>query len=203
MTKRKSDRRSSHGYSKRKVGTRQLRQRFLIVCEGKKTEPQYFKKFKTPSIVVDIQGIGKNTVQIVQKAIELREKDDYDQTWCVMDRNSFPAQNFNAALQLATKEKIQIAYSNESFELWYLLHFNYFNTPVSRKNYSTKLSKLLGYKYKKNSDDIYEKLKSSQSKAVENATKLLKQYSPCNPEKDNPSTTVHLLVQELNKYIRP
>lgn len=30
---------SSRGYSQRKIDTRDIRQRFLIVCEGEKTEP--------------------------------------------------------------------------------------------------------------------------------------------------------------------
>ena len=31
---------------KRKVGTREIRQYFLIVCEGAKTEPNYFESIK-------------------------------------------------------------------------------------------------------------------------------------------------------------
>jgi len=38
--------------------------------------------------------------------------------------------------------------------------------------------------------------------AVRNSKRLLKTYGKnLNPEKDNPSTTVHLLVEELNKYL--
>jgi hypothetical protein len=34
------------GYADRRVKTRELRQRFLIVCEGGKTEPRYFESFQ-------------------------------------------------------------------------------------------------------------------------------------------------------------
>ncbi|MDZ8088626.1 MAG: hypothetical protein RMY16_24170 [Nostoc sp. DedQUE12b] len=34
------------------------------------------------------------------------------------------------------------------------------------------------------------------------AKSLIKQYNPSNPVNDNPSTTVHLLVKKLNKFIR-
>jgi hypothetical protein len=63
------------------------------------------------------------------------------------------------------------------------------------------LTKLLGYEYKKNSEKIYEELESRQSDAIRNARKLLEQYEPPNPERDNPSTTVHLLVEQLNRFV--
>ncbi len=59
----------------------------------------------------------------------------------------------------------------------------------------------MGESYEKNSDHMYKKLQYKQSTAIKNAENLLKQYDPPNPVNDNPSTTVHLLVQELNKYI--
>jgi hypothetical protein len=78
------------------------------------------------------------------------------------------------------------------------------NTGIPRKDYCDKLTNLLGYKYEKNSEMMYEILISEgkQAIAIKNAENLLKQYQPNNPEKDNPSTTVHLLVQELNKFIQ-
>jgi hypothetical protein len=59
----------------------------------------------------------------------------------------------------------------------------------------------MGKKYKKKSYDMYEDLIDKQSDAIKHAEKLLDEYPIRNPEKDNPSTTVHMLVQELNKYI--
>lgn len=96
---------------------------------------------------------------------------------------------------------MQIAYSNEAFELWYVLHFEFLNTGIPRKDYCKKLKALLGHKYQKNSDTIYDELFDKQSTAIKNAVKLLQQYDPQNPVEDNPSTTVHLLVQELNRFI--
>jgi hypothetical protein len=42
-----------------------------------------------------------------------------------------------------------------------------------------------------------------QSQAIKNSKRLLEQYNPPQPAIDNPSTTVHLLVEELNKFVRP
>lgn len=191
------------GYSKRKVKKHGLIERFLIVCEGKKTEPNYFKSFRVPKDVIDIYGFGYDPTRLVKKALELKERDgDYDQVWCVFDRDSVPEKNFNAALNLAKKNNIKVAYSNEAFELWYLLHFHFYQTGIPRRDYIKKLSKLLGHKYEKNSDTIYRDLLSKQPTAIKNAKRLLKQYNPRKPAHDNPSTTVHLLVEELNKFIR-
>jgi hypothetical protein len=185
------------------------RKRFFIVCEGEKTEPNYFKKF---SVDVDIQlskGEGKDTKSLVEKAIELKnglKSDERDRVWCVFDRdrndqNPHDAKNFNAAINLAQTNGIKVAYSNDAFELWYLLHFHYYNTGISRKDYKNMLTNQLGHEYKKNSETIYEELKDKQENAIKNAERLLKEYTCPNPETDNPSTTVHLLVEELNSFI--
>ncbi|MEG4291845.1 RloB family protein [Microcoleus sp. C2C3] len=208
MNKKSSSRRTNIDYYNRKVKTRRW---FLIVCKGEKTEPNYFRRFPVDTNVIklDIKGEGKNTKSLVEKAIELKndsESDETDRFWCVFDRDKNPknpndAQNFNAAINIAQKNGIKVAYSNDAFELWYLLHFHYYNTPISRKDYQNMLTKLLGHEYKKNSETIYEELKDKQQDAIKHAKRLLQEYEPSNPESDNPSTTVHLLVEELNSFI--
>ncbi|MBD2607777.1 RloB domain-containing protein [Scytonema hofmannii FACHB-248] len=192
------------GYHERKVNTREIRQRFLIVCEGAKTEPNYFRSFRVSKDVaeINVQGRGENPSKLVESAKELNQQDDYDQVWCVFDRNSWTKEDFNNAINNANDQKFKVAYSNEAFELWYVLHFEFLNTGIPRSDYLRKLTSLLGRKYQKNSEMIYDELLEKQSFAIRNAEKLLKQYDPHNPEKDNPSTTVHLLVQELNKFIQ-
>lgn len=194
---------SRSGYAKRKVNIREVRKRFLIVCEGTETEPNYFRSFPVPKEVIDIKGIGKSPKKIIEEADSINQNGDYDRVWCVFDRDSWTPEEFNLAIQTGKKKGFQMAYSNEAFELWYLLHFQFVNTGISRKQYGKKLDSVLGESYQKNSDNMYEKLQYKQSTAIKNAENLLKQYDPPNPVKDNPSTTVHLLVQELNKYIRP
>ena len=193
---------SRSGYAKRKVNIREVRKRFLIVCEGTETEPNYFRSFPVPKEVIDIKGIGKSPKKIIEEADSINQNGDYDRVWCVFDRDSWTPEEFNLAIQTGKKKGFQMAYSNEAFELWYLLHFQFVNTGISRKQYGKKLDSVMGESYQKNSDNMYEKLQYKQSTAIKNAENLLKQYDPPNPVKDNPSTTVHLLVQELNKYIR-
>lgn len=188
------------GYEQRRVGTRALRKRFLIVCEGEKTEPGYFRNFRVPKEIIDIHGLGRNTRSLVEKAIELGAAGNFDQIWCVLDKDSFSDDLFNSALQLAANHGIQVAYSNEAFELWYLLHYHYYNTGITRQQYIEKLDDLLGSKYRKNYPGMYDLLQPLQTTAIRNAAQLLATYAPSQPARDNPSTTVHLLVQELLKH---
>ena len=74
-----------------------LRCRILIVCEGEKTERLYFESFNaiktSGSWVVEIktEGGGVNTIQVVDKAIELKEEAEkqdnpYDSVWAEIGR---------------------------------------------------------------------------------------------------------------------
>jgi len=108
-------------------------------------------------------------------------------------------QDFNNAITLAQKRGMRAAYSNQAFEIWYLLHFHYHDTALSRDLYGDKLSECLEIKYEKNSINMFELLESKQNDAIRNAERLLQSYNPHNPARDNPCTTVHYLVQELNQ----
>ncbi|HNU99049.1 MAG TPA: RloB family protein [Verrucomicrobiota bacterium] len=181
----------AEGY-RRREDTRVIRNRILIVCEGEKTEPNYFRKFSVDIdlVEVDVQGIGANTLSLVGDAVARRddasrEGTPYNQVWCVFDRDVFPAGNFNEAFRLARTNRIRVAYSNQCFELWYFLHFNFSDAALHRQAYGDKLTGLLGRKYQKNDTKMYDLLKDRQATAMQNARKLLTRYVPCNPEKHN------------------
>ena len=48
------------GYQLRRVGERSMRQRFLIVCEGEKTEPKYFNELVGAWSLSPQVQVGKN-----------------------------------------------------------------------------------------------------------------------------------------------
>jgi len=207
MSRNKSkitSKKSRRGHSKRITETKELRPRFLIICEGKETEPKYFNSFRVTTNVVEInvKGLGKDPNQLVKEAQKFSGEYDQkiDQIWCVFDRDDSTPEQFNKAIKDATDAGFRVAYSNEAFELWYLLHFCYLDTALDRQQYAKKLSDYLGYVYEKNSDNMYEKLEDKQQQAIKRAEKLLKQYSQTNPASENPSTTVYLLVKELNQF---
>lgn len=182
----------------RTIDRKEIHQKILILCEGTKTEPQYFKQFKVPRLKV--KGTRKNTVSLVEYAIKYRkdhEEENYDQVWCVFDKDDFPVADFEKAIRLARKNKMRVAYSNQAFELWYILHFEYLNTSMDRKSYIKKLNDYLETEYKKNDDRMYHRLRCKSDIAIKNAERLMKEYHPSHPGSNDPSTTVYELVKVL------
>lgn len=148
--------RRARAEKKRKTEFKSKRKFYLIVCEGKKTEPNYFESLKKslPKGVleltnIDIDGTGKNTLSIIEEAKILRKKykEKYlrkiDNVWAIFDKDSFPSKNFNNAINKGenSRPKIHCAWTNEAFELWYLLHFNYYNTGIPREQYQKLIEK--------------------------------------------------------------
>ena len=197
----RSQRAETRNYRARRSDRQETIQRFLIVCEGEKTEPSYLGSFRGPALVLDIRGFGINPRKLVDKALELGEEGEYEQVWCVFDRDECDVGDFNSALDRARSQEINVAYSNQAFELWYMLHYDFHNTAIPRQDYRRKLSKSLGREYRKNDPNMYDLLSSLQETAIQNAERLLGQYSPPFPAADDPSTTVHKLVKELNRFL--
>ena len=164
---------------KRTSSLRLVKQTFLIVCEGEVTEPEYFNSFRLTSANVKAIGKGMNTISLVKEAIAIRDIEkrrsrNYDQCWVVFDKDDFSDGDFNAAIQMAQTNGFHVAYSNQAFEYWFLLHFNLkvFNV-------------------------IYPKTRI----AIGNAQKVLESFDGSNPAKEESSTTVHQLVEQLLQFI--
>ena len=200
--------------SGRRQGTRAQIVRFLIVCEGEKTEPNYFKAFiERWSEVKEIKvtGCGCSTCQMIIEAKKLREKLEherqvsFDRVWLVFDKDDF--KDFNKAIADAKKEGMNCAWSNQAFELWYVLHFQYLDTGVDRKQYIEmiedkvrKASKSKTFKYKKNDEGFYQILQEhgDEEQATKRAQKLRENMGKKkNYATHNPRTEVDLLVDEL------
>lgn len=179
--------------------------RILIVCEGEKTEPNYFKKFPANPEVYDrieVCGTGYNTVSLINEAIRiknsaLQRKEHYIEIWCVFDKDDFSVESFENAIKLAEKNQIKCAYSIDAFEIWYMLHFNYYDSALSRGQYIEKLSELLKTPYVKNSEAMFSLLKNRQSRAIQNAQKLYYKQCVLPLREQNPVTTVFHLVERL------
>lgn len=187
----------------RVVDAVEVRQRFLIVCEGEKTEPQYFERFRVPGLVVQVEGVGMNTLSLVDKAKKIRAEGEYDQVWCVFDKDDFPIDQFENAIHQAHSEGMRVAYSNQAFELWYVLHFEYLHSAINRQTYMEKLDGHLNFKYRKNDPNIYQILLCKRESAIRNAQRLINEYGPSHPGIDDPSTRVHELVISLLEQAKP
>lgn len=206
---------------RRKEAIRSKRVYFLIVCEGSKTEPLYFEAFKKDlpkgvleSISIEIEGEGKNTLSLIEEVLKIRESREkltgraYDQSWAVFDKDSFPPEHFNNAINKAAHSNppISTAWSNEAFELWYLLHFQFFQNGMNRDQYKDiierELSERMGqeFKYNKNDPQMYEYLKEygSIDQAISWAESLEKVFEGrLDYAEHNPCTKVYHLVREL------
>ncbi|QLG10998.1 RloB domain-containing protein [Deinococcus sp. D7000] len=188
--------------SKRK--SRQEKKVYLIVCEGTKTEPLYFTEMRRQhklAIGVEICGTGCNTLSLINQAIKIKASSSttFDQVWCVFDRDDFPRDNFTNAIFKAESNGLRLAWSNQCFELWYLLHFRYTTGFLDRDSIYRELGTLLGGTYNKNQQGIYKLLYARQNTAIENSKKL-EIYQKENgglPSDSNPWTKVHELIEEL------
>ena len=154
-----------------------------------------------------MKGIGANTLSLVNVAIKLKEEADdteypYDQVWVVFDRDCFPAYNFDNAITSASSNAINAAWSNEAFELWYILHFEERITGMSRHEYADKLTSYLGQRYKKNSTEMYDLLQTlgNEENAIRRSERLSQEHLHLPPSRSNPCTLVNKLVKELNRF---
>lgn len=60
-------------------------------------------------------------MKVVEYALKSKNRHTYSDVWVVIDKDDFS--DFDEAIQKAGVEKLSVAWSNPSFELWYLLHF--------------------------------------------------------------------------------
>lgn len=209
MAKRKKKEEPWHLRPKRrrKINELPLRKRYLICTEGK-TEAIYFSHYRssTGPIVVPLDK-SDHKVSLVNKAVEERNtriqngefNEDIDETWVVLDRDAHPLNkldkfHFNQALERAESNNIVVAYSNDAFELWFLLHFIDLQSATHRNDLVKMLSKQVIGKYVKPCD-LYKEIIALRPTAIKRAKNLLKSKNP--PESANPSTTVHQLVEKL------
>ncbi|MEO6667969.1 MAG: RloB family protein [Ferruginibacter sp.] len=195
----------------REVGNREPKVYFLVVCEGEKTEPNYFNALKNelPSNTLDVNiiGTGYNTLGLVEKAIIEKNKANkkYDSVWVVFDKDSFLKDSFDNAINKANSNGIKCAWSNEAFELWYLLHFQFVSNKMTREYYKSFLERefknagLNDFEYEKKSTNLYLLLSKygNEKQAIENAKKLREMHVGTNFSNHNPCTYVDILIYEL------
>lgn len=214
----------------RPIRVRKYKYLFLIICEDEKTEPFYFEKFRSKfpnnTLYLETVGTGKDPKGVVLQAIIERgnlssiARKEVDEVWVVFDKddadgNETKINNFNEAFKIAKKEKFEVAYSNEVFELWLLLHLRDIqgNQPIPRNDIyellSTQIKKTpkyseYNYEHKKPNPQTIEIIFEigDVSLAIERARVLEDKQKGINPINANPSTKVHLLVQQLNEWIK-
>lgn len=148
---------------------------------------------------------------------------DFDSRWIVIDRDKsshghggHSKKDFNRALKKAKKFKVEVAYTNPSFEFWYLLHFTCRKEPVDRHKVvdlvveQIKLIDEVKYrnlatgniKSEKMTKQIYKDIQNLQKIALQNAKEIKKYHkqkrAKIDPENTNPLTNIDKLITTLN-----
>ncbi len=200
--------------SQYKIETTEVNKIILIVTEGQ-TEKLYFEAFPVLTLtieVVDLKGQSKLKLIESTEAIIQNSDKNYDVVWCVFDMDYKQGEqefsDFDGAVEKGKSLGYNIAYSNDSFELWFYLHYNYTDQKNHRKFYYKFLGEQWGLNYEKDGKrykfcrKIYDNLKNdknaSQRKAIERATKLYDVQSNLAFHLQNPITLVYELVMYLN-----
>jgi hypothetical protein len=188
-------------YLKRKGPVRRPNKLILIVCEGAKTEPTYFNAIRrekriSSAIIKIVPGniSGPHPKNVVTFAKEEEKVGDYDEVWCVFDRDEH--EDIATAIDVAKRSGLYIAYSNPSFELWFLYHFQSQTAHIERDDLITTLKRYIP-DYDK-SMNVYDIISQYETRAIEQAERVRKWHCDnCDPEIKNPSTSVDKLLRCL------
>lgn len=197
---------------------------FYVFYNGKVTEEMYFaglsrklipnKEVRSKFLRLQFkEGTPRQLMDHAIAEVEKRSENGSfkDIVWVVFDKDDF-GKNYSEAITLADKNQINAAYSNECFELWLLLHFQKQATSAKRK----KLNELLREIREKHSGKPVESKQDAKhfpfgillahgnhQDAVARATDLYHaacQKNENTPWEVNPVTTIHQLVESLEKF---
>ena len=197
---------------RRRPPVRRANERILIVCEGEKTEPDYFESLREylslhgADVVIPENDVGNNPMSVVECALrEYREEkiDRYDGVFCVFDRDRHTdytnALDRIAATKLKGRRMLHAITSVPCFEFWILLHFIRTTRPFESAEGShcdsviRELKKHLpGFQKGK---EIFTLVKDRTDDAIDNAKRV--EHFHETSESDNPSTKVHILVLRM------
>lgn len=220
---------------------------FIIFCEDSVCETSYFRSFiDLPYVNVGVIGGQKagfeNVINAIAycKANELFSSDETIDSnsglsvWCVFDRDIEETEDtkkdisFDESIKTAASHNVKVAWSNDCFELWVLLHFteidknftgrndyydfltNYFKGIDLNKDRLIRALSHPSFCYKKdlkhlnNFNEIVLPLLKNEKLmniAIKRAEAIDKRYHDDNlpPHSMNPCTKVYLLVQALLK----
>jgi hypothetical protein len=201
---------------RRRGSTRPPKRRILIVCEGRETEPGYFRalrqELRNPRVEIQIETKGAS-VGAVRKAIRMKEtaeadatrqRDEnlrWDQVWNVFDVDEHP--RIDEARKLAEAHGIALAISNPCFELWLLLHFQDQRSHIERhRAYAALRAHLSGYEKSFNPSNFL-KVHDKYQDALKRARELDREAKRHGAPGRNPTTGVYRLTESIRSEGSP
>lgn len=193
---------------KRRAAKREPKRRFIIFCEGAKTEPAYFNALRQhcSSALIEVkplpaQGVPDTlTKNAVAEAKRLRRGGidslgQRDEVWAVFDRDEHP--KFDEAVQRCESNRVGVGRSNPCFEVWLILHFEDYHKGGDRHTVQERCQQVhSGYdKHTKrlNCVNLFENIEA----AIKRAEDQLARRRNERDEFGCPSTTVGRLVKAI------
>ena len=202
----------------RRKGTRPPHDRVLIVCEGKKTEPNYFEELKAHYRLnsADIEIVGtdgaspENILKLAKRKYHAAKRSDnlYDRVYCVFDQDLWPCygQVLEDILSATPKGTFFAANSAPCFEYWLLLHFEHTSRPYHQLSGKSPADQVVvdlkRYMpdYNKAARNLFNELAEQLEQAKSHAEIVWKDAGQTGTA--NPITAVHLLVEYLQTLNR-
>lgn len=192
-----------------------IRDKFYIITNGQKTEYNYFTLLKSQKSIYDvkIKYINKDPYGLIEVAKSYLQ--NANQVWVVFDiDNTYEEKRLVPALQYATRSGVKYAYSNLSFEVWLIMHFQECSKEMDLKEQKRILNQYLkekkaGISYSKENKELLKKYFIPYYKTAVNYAKVNyqsrvvdhnKQYGENSPLKIwewNSSTNVYKLIEAL------
>lgn len=203
----------------RKQGSRASYDRILIVSEGSRTEPGYFREIRaryqlnSTNVVVQPSSLGTEPLQVVEYACRLFDKGDanrgigpkqFERIYAVFDRDEHGtfhdaltrARALDGTLKNDLRKPVRFAAipSRPSFEFWLLLHFENVQHLLHRDEATNRLKRYLP-EYSKAGGRIFEQTSPKLSEAMDRARKLAGRADIA--DDTEPYTAVFQLVEVL------
>lgn len=133
----------------RTQGTRNFRDKFFIITNGKETECNYFNLLKSKRSPYDVKVVFENAdpIGLVKCAQKLMA--DSNQVWVVFDiDNTYEEGSLLPAIIEADKSGVKYAISNMAFEVWLISHFQKCKQELNTERHKRILDRYLGEKQK-------------------------------------------------------
>lgn len=191
---------------KRKGAKKEYKKQIFIRCEGKKTEPNYLRRFSAKCGLdnkkVNVQIINTeytSAVDLINEVLDDKAVEN-DELWVVYDKDGY---NKHADAYIKARDKgVNIAFSSISFEFWILLHFKDTTRCFAKSKEVEDLLKKEKYisAYQKGDADIFDKIFGKTQIAITNAKKVRKHHAKSSNDKMynlNPYTNVDELLHAI------
>ncbi|KAF0115998.1 MAG: csm2 [Rhodobacteraceae bacterium] len=209
---------------KRRPAFRTVPDRILIVTEGSKTEPDYFRLLAaelglTTAKIIIVGDGGSAPKSVVQETERILSRDsDFEKVYCVFDRDRH--ESYDQAIGMVRGLSERVAYRGKEihpitsvpcFEFWYLLHVSDSRKPY--ENASSPADALIADLKRKRPFEEYSKgrcasfysqISPMRQSAISRARAFLASARDEGSAEhhENPSTRVYLLVEALEGVAR-